>query len=169
MKKTLPLLFWLCFVSMAPHPLKMCVCDVKYRPDAPGMLSFKFKFFWDDLEAVLEKRSGRDLSLNRPSPDNDRLLAEFVRTYFELKIDDRPVPLTLVRSDVQDVVLVVEFTGGPVAASPSYRVDLRNAILLDAFPDQYNLVRFDFFGDGNLTTLRFEKAENRLVKTISKR
>jgi hypothetical protein len=48
------LIFLLC--SAVAHPLKMCVCDVKHLPESQ-QLALKFKFFWDDLEATLEKRA----------------------------------------------------------------------------------------------------------------
>lgn len=153
----------------APHPLKMCVCDVKPRPGATGQLTLKFKFFWDDLETVLEKQTGRALTLIRPSSENDQLLTAFVRANFDLKINGAPIALRLAHSEVQDVVLIVEFTGDDFRPAPVYEVDLTNQILLDAFSDQYNLVRFDFFADGNLETLRFERADRRLFKTVSKK
>ena len=147
------------------HPLKMSVCDVKYHADK-SQLTLKFKFFWDDLEAVLEKQTGRALTLNKPSPENDQLLAVFINQHFQLKINALPIKPRLYRSSVQDVMLVVECLGEGFRPAPSYQVDLSDQILLDVFPDQYNLVRFDFFGNGNLETMRFEKTERNLVRVI---
>ncbi|MDX1912961.1 MAG: DUF6702 family protein [Saprospiraceae bacterium] len=150
------------------HPLKMCVCDVKHLPDKQQLV-FRFKFFQDDLEATLEKQSGRELDLRRPSPENDRLLDAFVKKDFDLKINGRPVPIRLVKSAFQEPVLQAEWVAEGFSAAESYSIELRNQILLDVFPDQYNLVRFDFFDDGNLETLRFERAERFLSKHIRRR
>lgn len=154
--------------AFAPaHPLKMCVCDVKYHP-SNRQFTLKFKFFWDDLQATLEKETGKKLNLTQITPDNSCLVADFVRRQFDLKINNSAISLNHVRSEVQDVVLMVEFSGESVAPASAYSVDLRNEILMAAFSDQYNIVRFDFFGDGNFETLRFERAERHLTKTVKR-
>jgi len=168
MKHAFLLFGFLLLVAAQPvHALKMCVCDAKYHPDAQ-QLTLKFKFFWDDLEATLEKQTGRELDLTKINADNNRLLADFVRKQFELKINNSAIDLQLVRSEIQDVVLLVEFTSQILPAAKSYAIDLRNEILMDAFSDQYNIVRFDFFGDGNYETMRFERAERHLRKQAGK-
>ncbi|MBL7791615.1 MAG: hypothetical protein JNK77_04800 [Saprospiraceae bacterium] len=148
-----------------PHPLKMCVCDVKYRQESQR-LHLQFKFFWDDLEATLEKQEGRELSLTSPSAENERLLSDFVRKHFCMQVNQKNLTLRYLRAEVEDVVLKVSFAADNLESAPTYRIDLTNDILLDVFPDQYNLVRLDFFGDGNLTTLRFERSEKRHEKLI---
>lgn len=150
------------------HPLKMCVCDVKYFPEK-RQLGLKFKFFQDDLEATLEKQTGRDLDLRKPSPENDRLLDAFVKKDFQLNINGATMAMRYVKAEFQEPVLQVEWVVDAFPAADAYAIDLRNQILLDVFSDQYNLVRFDFFGDGNLETLRFERAERFLSKYIRKR
>lgn len=153
--------------NTSAHPLKMCVCDVKYRLETRH-LTFKFKFFWDDLEAYLEKQSGRDLTITAQTAQNDQLLADFVTRNFLLTINGVPVKLRHTRNELNDVVLAVEFQSEAFTPADTYQIDLSNTILLDAFPDQYNLVRFDFFGNGNLESLRFERAERRLTKRIAR-
>jgi hypothetical protein len=155
----------LSFFAGSAHPLKMSVCDVKC-PVGQERLLLKFKFFWDDLEATLEKKTGRDLTLTQPSPARDQLLATFINQHFQLKINGLSVKPRLFRCEVQDVLLVVECLGEGFRSAPAYSVELNNDILLDVFPDQYNLVRFDFWGNGNLETLRFEKAERHFAKTF---
>ncbi len=161
------LLFSLLFFTAARpvHPLKICVCDARY---ANQQFTLKFKFFWDDLETTLEKQTGRDLSLNIPSSENDRLVSEFVRKNFDLKINTLPIQLRHLHSEINDVMLIMEFAGDGFQPADRYTVDLTDQILLDVFPDQYNLARFDFFGTGNLETLRFERSERHLTKTIQR-
>lgn len=154
--------------SIPSHPLKMCVCDVKHQPES-GQLAVKFKFFWDDLEATLEKQTGQNLDLKMPSIQTHQVLDAFVKQHYHLKINGQAVPLRILRSEFQDPVLVVEWVVDNFRAAHAYQVELSNQILLDVFPDQYNLVRFDFFGDGNLETMRFERAERFLSKNIVKR
>jgi hypothetical protein len=150
------------------HPLKMCVCDVKYLP-GNGQLSLKFKFFWDDLEMVLEKKHGQDIDLRANNAENALLLDDFVKSNFNMKVNGVPVGMRYVSAKFQDPVLQAEWVSEPMPPAERYVVDLRNQILLDVFPDQYNLVRFDFFGDGNLETMRFERSERELRKTIAKK
>ncbi|NUO03506.1 MAG: hypothetical protein HUU01_23070 [Saprospiraceae bacterium] len=145
----------------------MSVCDVKYLPEN-NQFTLKFKFFWDDLQATLEKETGKKISLTQVNPENDRLVADFVRRQFDLKVNNNFITLQHVRSEVQDVVLLVEFSGKSLRPASSYAIDLRNEILMAAFSDQYNIVRFDFFGDGNYETLRFERAERHLTKTVKR-
>ncbi len=169
MKKIGFLFSLLAMLAMRPaHPLKMCVCQVKSLPETE-QLSLVFRFFWDDLERALSQQSGRDLHLTNINAENNRLLSDMVQQQFDLRINGQPMRLRLVQSTVEDVVLVVEFVVDHFPAASVYDVDLGNQILLDAFSDQYNIVRFDFFGNGNLETMRFERAERRLVKRIVKR
>ena len=156
----------LLLMSMRPvHPLKMCVCHTKYHPES-GRLGLTFRFFWDDLERALEQQTGRDLNLTQITAENNRLLTDFVLKQFDLKINRQHIQLQHTASSLEDVVLIVEFVATSFAPASVYDIDLRNQILLHVFPDQYNMVRFDFFGDGNLETMRFERAEQHLVKRI---
>ncbi len=160
-------LFGLFFLpAMRPaHPLKMCVCQVKYQPEMKR-LGLTFRFFWDDMERALEQQTGRDLTLTQVTAENNRLLTDFVKKQFDLKINGKPISLRHLQSSVDDVVLVVEFAAESFTPASAYEVDLSNRILLDVFPDQYNIVRFDFFGNGNLETMRFEREERRLTRRI---
>jgi hypothetical protein len=162
------LLFFLLLIHSAnwaapPHPLKMCVCDAVYKQ---GYLSVKFRFFWDDLEAALEKEQGRALDLTQTSTENLQLLTHFIQRQFQLHINDKKITLRPLGAVIQDAVLVLEYQGQGFIPAVAYEVQVQNSILLDAFPDQYNLVRFDFYGNGNLETLRFEKQERSLCRRI---
>jgi hypothetical protein len=150
-------------LGATPHPLKMTVCDVKFHADKGQLL---FKFFHDDLEALLEKRAGKPLDLTRASAENDQLVAIFIARHFLLNINGVAVKPRLFRSTIQDVVLVAECRGDGFVPAAGYQVSLTNTFFLEEFSDQYNLVRFDFFGNGNLETMRFEKAEMQVAKWI---
>ncbi len=169
MKQFTFLLGLLFLLSMRPvHPLKMCVCHAKYQPET-GRLHLAFRFFWDDLERALEQQTGRDLDLTQITTANNRLLTDFVIKQFDLHINRQQIQLRHTASSIDDVVLIVEFDAASFTPASVYDIDLSNQILLDVFPDQYNMVRFDFFGDGNLETMRFERAERRLMKHIVRR
>lgn len=149
----------------AAHPLKMCVCQAKHVA-ATGRLHLTFRFFHDDLEWALEKQTGRELDLTKITAENNRLLTQFVQSHFDLNINQQHLSLRPTASSLEDVVLIIEFDADGFKPAPSYQVDLSNSILLDVFPDQYNIVRFDFFGNGNLETMRFERAERRLKREV---
>lgn len=167
MKQVLILSCLFLLTAMRPaHPLKMCICQVKYQPETKR-LGLTFRFFWDDLERTLEQQTGRDLTITRISKDNNRLLTDFIKKQFDLTINGKPVVLRHEQSAVDDIVLVVEFSAETFSPAPAYEVDLSNRILLDVFPDQYNIVRFDFFGNGNLETMRFEREERRLTRRMA--
>lgn len=167
MKQVLMLSCLFLLTAMRPaHPLKMCICQVKYQPETKR-LGLTFRFFWDDLERTLEQQTGRDLTITRISKDNNRLLTDFIKKQFDLTINGKPVVLRHEQSAVDDIVLVVEFSAETFSPAPAYEVDLSNRILLDVFPDQYNIVRFDFFGNGNLETMRFEREERRLTRRMA--
>jgi hypothetical protein len=162
-----PLLGCVIFLlGMRPaHPLKMCVCDVKYQKDTRDLV-FKFRFFWDDLEATLEKKTGKSLDLRQINTANQQVVTDFILQHFQLNVNQIPVSFYPVGAELQDPVLVMEYKTQGFQAAERYDIDLKNSILLDVFPDQYNLVRFDFFGNGNLETLRFERQERHLTKQI---
>ena len=147
------------------HPLKMTVCDVKYHPDKEQLV-FKFKFFRDDLEDVLERRFGKPLDLSLRTPENDQCIAIFIAQNFDLRINGAVIKPRLFQTSIQDVVLLAECQGVGFQKASNYTVDLTDTFMLTDFSDQYNLVRFDFFGNGNLETFRFEKAESHLVRWI---
>ncbi len=155
---------WL--VAFTPaHPLKMCVCQAQYQK-ASSQLQFKFRFFRDDLEATLSKQTGKELHLEQISPENSQVVSAFIFQHFWIKINGQDLPLTFVQSAIDDVVLVMEFKADGLAVKPNTQVDVHNSILLDVFPDQYNIVRFDFSGDGNMQTMRFERQERDLRLTV---
>lgn len=167
MKKLLFLSGLFFLLAMRPaHPLKMCVCQVKYQAETQH-LGLTFRFFWDDLERALEQQTGRNLTLTQITAENNRLLTDFVKKQFDLSINGKRVVLRHVQSSVEDVVLVVAFEAESFTPASAYEVDLSNRILLDVFPDQYNIVRFDFFANGNLETMRFEREERRLMRRIT--
>jgi hypothetical protein len=152
--------------AMRPaHPLKMCVCHVKHQPET-GRLHLTFRFFRDDLEWALEKQTGRALDLTQITSDNNRLLSDFVKKQFDLTINRKHLTLRHTASSIDDLVLVVEFDADGFAPASTYEVDLSNSILLDVFPDQSDMVRFDFFGSGNLETMRFEREERKLFREV---
>ena len=149
----------------AVHPLKMCVCQAKHV-SATGRLHLTFRFFHDDLEWALEKQTGRELDLTKITAENNRLLTQFVQNHFDLNINQQHLTLRPTAASLEDVVLIIEFDAEGFKPASSYQVDLTNSILLDVFPDQYNIVRFDFFGNGNLETMRFEREEKRLKREV---
>ena len=166
MKQFLFLCSLLFLTAMRPaHPLKMCVCHVKHHPEN-HRLHLTFRFFHDDLEWALEKQTGRALDLTQITADNNRLLTDFVKKQFDLTINRKHLTLRHTASSVEDVVLIVEFDADGFTPAPKYEVDLSNSILLDVFPDQYNIVRLDFFGNGNLETMRFEREERKLFREV---
>lgn len=147
------------------HPLKMCVAHAQYNKSS-AQFSVKFRFFWDDLEPVLEKRTGKSLDLRQVSAENNQIVSDFVAAHFQMNINDLPIVFKHQASSVEDVVLVVEFTGEGFRPAAEYKVEVQNSLLLDVYPEQYNLLRMDFFGNGNLETMRFERQERYLIKTI---
>ena len=160
----------ICFLMLSTahrgHPLKMTVCDVKYHKEK-SQLVFKFKFFHDDLEAYLEKKWSKSLDLTQSSPENDQLIATFIAQHFDLNINGSAVKPRLYRTSIDDVILLAECQGSGFNTATTYEVDLKNIFLMDVFPDQYNLVRFDFWGNGNYETLRFEQKETHLTKRFT--
>jgi len=160
----------LCLLAMLPafapaHPLKMCVAHAQHNKNT-GQFSLKFRFFWDDLEPALEKRTGKALDLRQVTAENNQIVSDFVAAYFHMKINDLPIVFKHRNSSVEDVVLVVEFTGEGFRPATEYKVEVQNSLLLDVYPEQYNLLRMDFFGNGNLETMRFERQERYLSKII---
>jgi hypothetical protein len=157
----------ICCCLAAAHPLKMCVCHAKYHSDKQ-QLSLKFNFFQDDLEAALEKKFNRDLDLTSPTADQDKVLDAFLKSNFSIKINGTPSTLQYLSAKYEDPILRVEWVVNGLAPADQYQVEVYNQLLLDDYAGQYNLIRFDFFGDGNLETMRFEREERTLSKWIKK-
>ena len=163
----LPLLWSVLTASSLRHPLKICTCTARYA-EANQEMSLQFRFFTDDLQASLEQQTGKSLNLQVATPENQQLISALISRQFCLKINGNTLSPQVVSYKIDDIVLEIGFTASGIIPASSYQVELRNEILMDVFTSQYNIVRFDFFNDGNLETMRFEKQERLLVKKIGR-
>jgi hypothetical protein len=71
--------------AVRAHPLHISVAEADYRPES-GKLEIALRLFSDDAEAVLARRTGQKISVEKtPSAELDRLLTSYVKEAFVIK------------------------------------------------------------------------------------
>ncbi len=121
----------------------------------------RIRFFHDDLEAALRRHSGRpDLTL-ADDPATEAAFLAYFGAKFALWVGGRALPAHIVASGRDELDrepvwwYAVQFDApGTVTA---FRV--RNALLLELFDDQHNIVKFVHFPDQTQKTYSFGAGE----------
>ena len=121
----------------------------------------RIRFFLDDLTNALRLHSGRaDLEL-RDGPDTEAAFLAYFDTRFSLSVGGSPLPRRIVASGRDELDrepvwwYAVQFEA-PEAVT-AFRV--RNALLLELFDDQRNVVKFVHFPDQTQKTYSFGRGE----------
>jgi hypothetical protein len=111
--------------------------------------------FTDDIEAILTKRTGRTIRLDA-SKDSGRLVLDYLRSAFELRMDGTNLELQWVGLEMKGgtawLYVLAKLPGGLSKAS------LRNALLFDLFEDQVNIV--NVLNNGKRRSLVFKRGDN---------
>lgn len=134
----LTLLLWL---APARHAYHASITELRYNA-AGKQLELSIKVFADDFEKALSKGQPAHVSLATPGPLPAALAAAYLKRTFEVKTSTgKPLPLTFLgmqaEKDAYWIYAKVPLSG------PQAGIRLRNALLLDTFPDQANVVNVE--------------------------
>jgi hypothetical protein len=123
------------------HKYYLSVSNVSYSPKA-GALQMISRFFIDDLEDVLEERTGKKVTLGNPNRIKEQLplLARYIPKRLEATVDGKAVEPTVIGAEYKadQILLYIEM---PVEKEPK-NVEMSYQALFELFPDQKNLVHF---------------------------
>ncbi len=135
-------IFFLLWTALADaHPLHLSITNITYEN---GKLNISMKTFYDDWEVAYFHYHGSEIDLTDEERQKDPWITEYLtdRFKFALNKGDEAEDLTLKSIQISEESMLMEMS-----------VDLRgkpnslyiyNALLTDIFPDQTNLVIFEF-------------------------
>lgn len=150
------LLAFLLAVWIAPeagaHKFYAALTRLHYN-EATGNLEAVHRFFDHDLLVALRAQAGDYLEMDHEVADT--AAESWLTTHFQLLSDGRLLEGAYLGHEVQGnlIFLYVEY---PLDAPPA-SLTIRNAMLMDIFPAQFNTVNISGFGD--VGTLHFNRGE----------
>jgi len=123
------------------HPLHLSITNITYEN---GKLSISMKTFRDDWETAYFHFHGKQISFseaeNRHIPWFGRYLSEHF--YLSMKKDELPILLKIDSITLNEETMLIEMSG-EIMGNPK-SLYIYSALLADIFPDQTNLVIFEF-------------------------
>ncbi len=136
------------------HPIKISTCVIT---QSNNEISVKLYFFADDFGTHLKKIYGNSVDLN--STVSIQNILDYISKHYILKINNKITLLENTKIILNDNVFQVNFK---VKLPIKYlegktNINITNTLLFGAFKNQTNIVRIDLKGDGNYTTLEFNK------------
>lgn len=122
----------------------------------------RLRFFQDDLELELGRRTGASVLSMSATAEVDRVFLAYLQDHFVLEVEgERLAPVILDRgADLLDREPVWWYTLHFEAAVEVERFTLRNTLLFGLFEDQRNVVKFVRFPDETQKTFSFERGED---------
>lgn len=121
------------------HETYLSVTEIEYRKDSKSVQVIS-RVFIDDMEDVLTKRFGKEVSLayKKDLSANKGLLEKYYSKKLSIKVKNQDIPLKLLGSkfDADQIVLFLE--GNNVESFKTVVVE--NLVLTDLFDTQKNIV-----------------------------
>lgn len=121
------------------HETYLSVTEIEYRQDSKSVQVIS-RVFIDDMEDVLTKRFGKEVSLayKKDLSANKGLLEKYYSKKLSIKVKNQDIPLKLLGSkfDADQIVLFLE--GNNVESFKTVVVE--NLVLTDLFDTQKNIV-----------------------------
>ena len=125
--------------SSEDHETYLSVTEIEYRQDSKSVQVIS-RVFIDDMEDVLTKRFGKEVSLayKKDLSANKGLLEKYYSKKLSIKVKNQDIPLKLLGSkfDADQIVLFLE--GKNVETFKT--VEVENLVLTDLFDTQKNIV-----------------------------
>lgn len=142
MKKAVLLIFvvFACISFKAiPHKFYLSVTEIEYKKDKKD-LQIISKVFIDDFQNVLEKRYEESITLSKDEESGPvkELIQKYLKSKLHIYVDGKEVALKYLgkKYDKDQLVLFIEGEN----LEPFKEISITNAILIDLFEDQKNVV-----------------------------
>lgn len=143
-----PSVLWLAFASLcqpvSAHPLKLSLSQIEYT-DESELLKLSLRLFLTDVnEALVFDPDNYELALGQPdeAPRAEMLLLGYLNEAFYLRVNDELVELEIKSKELSgegiNLALVVDFEFR--VPPPINTIEIKNAVFMDLFPDQSNIV-----------------------------
>jgi len=134
-----------CLALKSDHKFYVSNTTIEHRPNE-GVFQITMKIFTDDLETALTQFSGEKtvFSEGASKTEHTRVINDYLTKNFQIRTDGiRLIQNYLGKETEHDLTyLFVECT----SASPHVIAEITNAVLMEVYPDQINLVNFKYGG-----------------------
>ena len=157
-------LFFLLTVCLPfAHPIHIGVTEIDYNSSSKS-LQVTHKFFVDDFEKMLEKRTGEKLHLgsSKEHQKADTYIQEYLSEAFGISIDNKKLDDIWIGKEVESEAIWIYVEYPKVKKVKSLAI--KQEAMLETFDDQKNLVHFTYQGFKKNLTL--EQTQTSAVITV---
>lgn len=156
------LLFIICGSGGAvfAHNYHTSITDVKYNPRSQS-LEVAVKVFTDDLESALSRHAKKEMHYSNTAAVKQQLSNYLHNTLAFALQPGKPLPYTLLGSEEEDdaIWLYIEV---PLKQASLPQLYVKNAVLMDTFSDQMNIVNISYKGKTESTLLQKDEQEKKV-------
>tara|TARA_R110002126_G_scaffold163431_1_gene311325 strand:+ start:270 stop:788 length:519 start_codon:yes stop_codon:yes gene_type:complete len=142
-KKTLLILLLPLLAFTVAHKFYISVTSVEYS-DKDRALQITTRIFIDDFEKVLQERYGikGSLATKEESDMADAYIEKYLRTKFMVEINDRPVDFDFLGKEYDNDIMICYLEVPKIDLGTATSISVENAVLMDIFEEQKNVVHF---------------------------
>lgn len=136
------LLIFLLFVglsSSSAHKFYVSVTSVSYQSE-DEVLQCKLKIFYDDLENALTEYGGEMVYLCGDE-GHEELMMRYISEKFKIKTDTKNLPLRLKEWTCDEEAIWITLQSA-LKETPQ-QIEVNNAILMELFEEQRNIIQFN--------------------------
>jgi hypothetical protein len=126
-------------VLAAVHPFYVSVTEIDHNAKNKT-LEISCKMFLDDTEKALEKAHHLPVELTKPKNPQEaqRLVSDYIRKHFLLKVDGKPANLEFAGYEVEGASIWSYFQVSNIAGL--HRLDITNTILYEMYDGQISIM-----------------------------
>jgi len=152
--KVISILFLFIGFYAFAHPVKLSVCDVTYQD---GKIKMHYKLFQDDFIAFANIATNKKLDFENKNKDATAFIISYLNKHTSFKINGKSVTFKL-KSNSKDATLVHIYLECKYnELQKENKIEIKNTILFDQFPEQINMYYIDLLGDKNPVSCRTGK------------
>jgi hypothetical protein len=121
------------------HPFFVSVTEIRQN-EKTKTLEISCRIFYDDLERTLEKNNQVKIDILKPTDRTkvDAFISAYLQKQLQLKADGQPVNWKYLGYEIEEDAAWC-YLEAPLNIPPK-RVEVKDAILYDAHPEQQNMV-----------------------------
>jgi hypothetical protein len=136
------IIIWLWTITVL-HPMHISVTHVDFNADT-GSFEITHKIFIDDFESALKLYNNKDFKLGteKEIPDADKYIQEYMAQQFGVKVNGKTVLGEYLgrEMDLEAIWIYHEIKN----VSEAEAIEIKNAILLDLYDDQKNILHIKY-------------------------
>lgn len=136
------------------HPFHVSVCEINHNAEKQRV-EIIHKIFWDDLEAGLNKMTGKFINVSSPDDPEElqKIISEYISKHVSISLDGKKREVIFIGSELEEDAMWCYLEIENIAAFQS--IEIQNGILMEIFDDQMNLIHVE--NKGKLKSLRFNQ------------